>query len=136
MEQATALAAPMMGRSQTNDDPYRPADPGEEELESKPYLAAVGALIYLATHTQPDISFATSVLAQHNHHPTARHWQGIKHLLRYLRGTTDLGLHFRCSASTDITRHPQTSTDITRCSASTDRLHFSSKWRPDLLAVH
>ena len=102
MADANALTAPMIGKSRTEQDPYRPAEDNEEETDRQQYLAAVGALLYLATNTRPDISFAVSVLARHSQKPTTRHWQGIKHLLRYLRGTEDLGLHFRKDASNDI----------------------------------
>ncbi|OAE32544.1 hypothetical protein AXG93_3918s1020 [Marchantia polymorpha subsp. ruderalis] len=81
MDHANALSAPMIGRSKTDDDPYRPAEAEEEELDKPKYLAAVGALLYLATNTRSDISFDISVLARHSQRPTARHWQGIKHLL-------------------------------------------------------
>ena len=53
-------------------------------------------------NTRPDISFANSVLSRHSQKPTTWHWQGFKHLLRYLDGTEDLGLHFRKDASSDI----------------------------------
>ena len=52
--------------------------------------------MYLSTYTRPDISFATSVLARHSQRPGARHWNGVRHLLRYLRGTEDLGLLLTC----------------------------------------
>lgn len=58
------------------------------------YLTAVGAVTYLTTHTRPNIVFATSVLAKHSHNPTMKHWNGIKHLLRYMRGTTNLRLYY------------------------------------------
>ena len=103
MADANALSAPMIGRSRTEDDPYRSADDDEEEHDRSKYLAIVGALLYLATNTRPDIAFAVSVLARHNQKPTERHWRGVKHLLRYLRGTEDLGLHFRKSSSSSIT---------------------------------
>ena len=102
MSEANSLSAPMIGRSNTGDDPYRPCEEEEEEVDKQRYLAAVGALIYLATHTRPDIAFATSVLARHSQKPTHRHWAAIKHLLRYLRGTEDLGLHFTKQANADI----------------------------------
>lgn len=35
--------------------------------------------------------------------PTIDHWQGIKRILRYLRGTTNLGLHIKSSTDLDIT---------------------------------
>ena len=102
MENANALSAPMIGKSRTEEDPYRTAEIDEAEVDKSQYLAVVGALLYLATNTRPDISFAVSVLARHSQKPTARHWQGVKHLLRYLRGTEDLGLHYRKDAPKDI----------------------------------
>ena len=61
-------------------------------MDKPKYLAIVGALLYLATFTRPDISFAVSVLARHLQKPIARHWEGIKHLFHYVRGTEDMGL--------------------------------------------
>jgi hypothetical protein len=102
MADANPISAPMIGRSKTGEDPYRPCEEEEDEIDKQRYLAAVGALIYLATHTRPDILFATSVLARHSRKPAHRHWAGIKHLLRYLRGTEDLGLHFTKDAESNI----------------------------------
>ena len=100
MDQANPLATPMMGRSKTNDDPYQPR---EEEVIDKPkYLTAVGALTYLLTHTRLDISFATSILARHSQNPTSRHWNGVKHLLKYLKGTSDLGLYYHKTDQPEI----------------------------------
>jgi hypothetical protein len=95
MDKASPLSAPMIGRSKTKDDPYQPCEEEEEEeYDRTRYLAAVGALLYLSTFTKPDISFTVSVLARHNQRPSARHWNAVKHVLCYLRGTEDLGLHY------------------------------------------
>ena len=92
MHHANSLAAPMITRSRTFQDPYTPASEEEEEVDKQGYLTAVGALLYLATFTRPDISFAVSTLGRHSQKPTVRHWAGVKHLFRYLRGTEDLRL--------------------------------------------
>jgi hypothetical protein len=93
-----------MGRSKTADDPYSPCEEEEEEYHDRTqYLAAVGALLYLSTYTRPDISFSVSVLARHSHRPSIRHWNGVKHLLRYLRGTEDLGLLYTQGGTSEIT---------------------------------
>ena len=51
--------------------------------------------MYLANGTRPDIAFAVNLLARFSSAPTKRHWNGIKRILRYLRGTIDLGLYFQ-----------------------------------------
>jgi hypothetical protein len=87
---------PMIVRSLEKDkDPFRPREDGEEVLGPEyPYLSAIGALMYLANNTRPDIAFAVNLLARHSAAPTKRHWNGIKNILRYLQGTTDLGLFY------------------------------------------
>jgi hypothetical protein len=51
--------------------------------------------MYLANSTRPDIAFDVNLLARFSSAPTKRHWSGVKRILRYLRGTIDLGLYFR-----------------------------------------
>ena len=58
------------------------------------YLSAIGALMYLANCTRPDIAFSVNLLARYSSAPTRRQWNGIKHILRYLRGTTNMGLFY------------------------------------------
>ena len=105
---ANPLSAPMMGRSSTSDDPYMSLEEKEEFPNKTRYLAAIGALLYLSTYTRPDISFATSVLARHNQRPRLRHWNGVRHLLRYLRGTKDLGLYYSWRRVQEITSYVDT----------------------------
>jgi hypothetical protein len=67
MDKANSLSAPMIGRSNTKDDTYHPCQEEEEEFTDRNrYLAVVGALLYLATFTRPDISFDVSVSARHS----------------------------------------------------------------------
>ncbi|XP_056687994.1 secreted RxLR effector protein 161-like [Spinacia oleracea] len=96
MNQAHPLSIPMIVRSLDVDkDPFRPRENDEEILGPEvPYLSAIGALMYLASHTRPDISFSVNLLARFSSCPTCRHWNGIKHVLRYLQGTKDIGLFF------------------------------------------
>ena len=86
----------MVGRSlDVKKNPFRPQEEDEETLGPKvPYFSAIGALMYLANCTRPDIAFAVNLLARYSSAPTQRHWNGNKHILRYLCGTTDLGLFY------------------------------------------
>jgi len=66
-------------------DHFRPREDDEEILGPEvPYLSAIGALMYLANCTRPDITFSVNLLARYNFAPTRRHWNGVKHVLRYL----------------------------------------------------
>ncbi|WCJ38518.1 Retrovirus-related Pol polyprotein from transposon RE1 [Euphorbia peplus] len=96
MDQAHPLSTPMVVRSLDVDkDPFRPRTDDEELFGPEvPYLSAIGALMYLANNTRPDIAFAVNLLARFSSCPTRRHWNGIKHLFRYLKGTLDIGLFY------------------------------------------
>ncbi|CAL2259358.1 unnamed protein product [Prunus armeniaca] len=56
------------------------------------YHSLVGALQYL-TPIHLDISFAVNQVCQFMHQPTGIHWKAVKHILRYVLGTShdDLG---------------------------------------------
>ncbi|GKV51641.1 hypothetical protein SLEP1_g58277 [Rubroshorea leprosula] len=58
------------------------------------YRKIVGSLQYLSL-TRPDLSFAVSRLSQFMHRPTDSHWQAVKRVLRYLRGSVSHGLLLR-----------------------------------------
>ncbi|GKV30743.1 hypothetical protein SLEP1_g39523 [Rubroshorea leprosula] len=58
------------------------------------YRKIVGSLQYLSL-TWPDLSFAVSRLSQFMHRPTDSHWQAVKRVLRYLRGSVSHGLLLR-----------------------------------------
>ena len=58
------------------------------------YTSTIGAIQYL-TMTRPDISFVVNKLSQYLREPIIQHWSACKHVLRYLKGTSQLGLHFK-----------------------------------------
>jgi hypothetical protein len=74
---------------------YSPTTPEEkEEMNAIPYINAVGSLMYLAIMTRPDIAYAVGVLARFNSNPGIKHWNAVKHVFRYLKGTMDLKLEY------------------------------------------
>ena len=52
-------------------------------------------LTYASICTRPDITTAVSCLSQFMSRPGTEHWEGVKRVLRYIRGTLDLGLKFK-----------------------------------------
>ncbi|OXA48994.1 Copia protein [Folsomia candida] len=63
--------------------------------ETLPYRQRVGSLIYLAKCTRPDISYAVSRLSQFMHAYDETHWKAAKQVLRYLKGTEELGIKYK-----------------------------------------
>ena len=59
-----------------------------------PYFSASGALMYLANCTHSNITFFVNLLTRYSSALTQRHWNGIKHILRYLCETTNMGLFY------------------------------------------
>ena len=58
-----------------------------ESMANIPYASAVGAPMFAALVTRPDIAFAVTSLCQFMSASTIDHWQAAKRVLRYLQGT-------------------------------------------------
>lgn len=68
-----------------------------EEVEAAkdiPYQQLIGCLQWIATSTRPDIAYAVSQLSRFNAAWTVQHWTAAKHVLRYLKGTLDVGITY------------------------------------------
>jgi hypothetical protein len=68
-----------------------------DQMKSIPYASAVGSLMYAQVCTRPDIAFITGLLARFQTNPGLKHWEAIKKVLRYLRGTKNIMLTYRKS---------------------------------------
>nr|GEZ81622.1 ribonuclease H-like domain-containing protein [Tanacetum cinerariifolium] len=87
-----------------NCDPCRTPVDTEKKLGPKGssvtdptlYRSLAGALQYL-TFTRPDLSYAVQQLCPYMHDPREPHLNAMKCVLRYLRGTPDLGLQLFCA---------------------------------------
>ena len=58
------------------------------------YRGLVGSIAYLSLFTRPDLAFPAHILSRFLSNPRFAHWQASKHVLRYLRGTADVGITF------------------------------------------
>lgn len=65
----------------------------EDKCKNIPYQEAIGSLLYLSQVSRPDITFA-DLLSRYNNNYRNVHWNAVKRLLRYIKGTVDYKLTF------------------------------------------
>jgi hypothetical protein len=92
------------------DDCKTVCTPMEKEparIEGKPdvtYMSMVGSLLYISVMTRPDITFAVQALGRHMQASSEEHIVAAKRVMRYLKGTVDMGIVYsgRCSDTRTI----------------------------------
>lgn len=90
-EEVSIVSTPMEKGMITSEENYV----GNRFLDKTvPYREAIGSLLYLATISRPDISFAVNYLSRFNNKPKVVHWKMIKRVFQYLRGTVNNGIMF------------------------------------------
>lgn len=77
-------------RKEREEDEYT-----EGKIPNRLYREAIGSLLYLASATRPDISYAVNVLSRHQVNPTTFEWNMVKRVFQYLSGTRDYEVIFR-----------------------------------------
>lgn len=82
-----------------------------------PYRNVVGSLMYLAQCTRPDLAHAVGTLSQHLDRPSNSHWEAALHVLRYVRGTTQLWIVFAASDDVVISRQKSFKRPTSLCDA-------------------
>ena len=70
------------------------------------YRNMVGSLLCLACWTRPDISFAVLELSRFVSAPGQNHMQAVKHLLRYIKGASELGVLYSKPKNSGPMDHP------------------------------
>ena len=71
------------------------ATESEPLADQKEYQTVVGELMFAAIATRPDIMCAVGQPSQFNSKPSSRHLNAAKRVLRYLKGTSTLGITYR-----------------------------------------
>jgi len=67
----------------------------DKSVDRKEYLSIVGSLMYAALGSRPDIAFSVTALSRYNVQPLEMHLTAAKRVLRYLKATSSLRIHYR-----------------------------------------
>ncbi|CAM8959013.1 unnamed protein product [Rhodiola kirilowii] len=94
MQNAKSVSIPVASHFKVSKDQEPQDDQERDQMKNVPYSNAVGCLIYAMVCTRPDIAHGVSLVCRHMANPGRSHWQVVKWLLRYIKGTLDRGLLF------------------------------------------
>ena len=88
------LKVPIHPNTKFNSDDCPQTQADIDFMKRVPYRSAIGSLMYLATCTRPDISYAVSMCASFMHNPGQVHWDAVKNILAYVNSTQDRGITY------------------------------------------
>ena len=72
-----------------------------KDVDQTKYRGIIGSLLYL-TASRPDISYSVGVCARYQSKPKESHLMAAKKILRYLKGTQNMGLWYPKNGSIDL----------------------------------
>jgi hypothetical protein len=99
----------------------------KEKAERFPYREIVGSCMYLMVSTRPDISYAVGQLAKYMNSHGPEHHAAANHLLRYLKGSVDVGITYSPDVSDEIIGYSDSdwASDIDTRKSTTGYVFFS-----------
>lgn len=59
-----------------------------------PYREAIGSLMFLTIVSRPDITYAVNFLSRYLNKYNGGHWQAVKRIFKYLKGTVNFSIEF------------------------------------------
>lgn len=83
----------------------------EEAINERAFRRNIGCLRYLI-HTRPDLAQSVGVLSRYMHDPKTSHGAALKQVLRYLKGTTSLGLFYRNDGRQELVGYSDASYNV------------------------
>ena len=94
MSKAKAVCSPLAGHFKLSSKQCPTSEKDMKEMGKVPYASVVGSLMYAMVCTRSDIAHAVGVVSRFLSNPGKEHWEAVKWILRYLRGTSRMCLCF------------------------------------------
>ncbi|MDR3547936.1 MAG: reverse transcriptase domain-containing protein [Candidatus Pacebacteria bacterium] len=107
--QLTSFGCVSSHAHESADSESRSRQVTSDDLDEKgraEYMSAVGALLYAAVWTRPDIAHAVGELTRFMSKPKQAHWKAAIRVMRYLKGCPQLGLTFRVGSKDTVELGP------------------------------
>ena len=97
MDNAKAVSCPLAAHFKLSTKQCPSTYEKKKKMQHVSYASAVGSLMYAMVCTRPDIAHSVSTVSRFMSNQGRPHWEAMKWILRYLRGSTNLKLCFGSS---------------------------------------
>nr|KYP46265.1 Retrovirus-related Pol polyprotein from transposon TNT 1-94 [Cajanus cajan] len=94
MDNSKFINAPLVSHFKLSSKQCPTSEKDKEEIQKIPYASVVGSFMYVMVCTGPTIAHAISVVNHFLSDLGKEHWQVVKWIHRYLRGTSKVCLCF------------------------------------------
>ncbi|KAH9750881.1 Integrase catalytic domain-containing protein [Citrus sinensis] len=92
MNDAKQVQTPLANHFKLSAAQCPQTDAEQQKMACIPYSSVVGSLMYAMVLTRPDISHAVSLVSRFMANPGYEHWRVVQWIMRYLKGTLEVGL--------------------------------------------
>jgi hypothetical protein len=96
MDKAKAVSIPLASHFKLSHKLCPSTDEEKLSMKNIPYSSAVGSLMYAMVCTRPDIAHVVGMVSRYLSNPGKVHWEAVKWVMRYLRGSSNLKLTLGC----------------------------------------
>nr|GEU82816.1 retrovirus-related Pol polyprotein from transposon TNT 1-94 [Tanacetum cinerariifolium] len=102
IDNGKSVKMPLGGHFKLSLKDYPVKDCDVERMSKVPYANTIASLMYLMVYTRPNIAYAVSVVRRYLTNPSKNYWEAVKWILKYLRGTTNVGLVYGTDRGTYV----------------------------------
>ena len=92
MSQAKSVSSPLPSHFKLSSKQSPSIDKKKKDMSKISYASAVRSLMYVMICIRPDITYAVGVSSRFMSNPRKQHWEAVKYIMRYLRGTSSFKL--------------------------------------------
>ncbi|KAE8719481.1 putative ribonuclease H protein [Hibiscus syriacus] len=94
MSSAKLVSTPLANHFKLSSEQFPKTNKEAEYMEKVPYSNDVGCLMYAMVCTCPDLAHVVSQVCKYMSKPGKQHWEVVKWIFRYLKGTVGHGIVF------------------------------------------
>nr|CAN78199.1 hypothetical protein VITISV_041785 [Vitis vinifera] len=94
MNEVKPVSTPLGSHFKLSKEQSPKTEEERDHINKVPYASAIGSLMYAMVCTRLDIAHAVGVVSRFMSRPGKQHWEAVKWILRYLKGSLDTCLCF------------------------------------------